>query len=101
MNMKRASWIGVAAWCGLMFGVCGVVTAQPGDKPVVPAKPDLGKAKDAAKDALKGAQPEKKAGAPEGIPADKQAEMEAWMKASTPGEMHAKMAKEIGTWTRW
>ncbi len=102
--MKRTNWLSVAMCCGLMAGLCGVAAAQPADlkpaKPTMPSIPAM-PGKDAIKDAVKGAQPEKKdaapAGMPEMTPAQK-TEMEACMKAGEPGEMHIWLARGVGTW---
>lgn len=101
--MKRTNWLSMAMCCGLIAGVCGVASAQPTDpKPAKPTMPT----KDTIKDAVKGAQPEKKDVTPGAPPAgampemtpEQKAEMEAWMKAGTPGDMHAWLARGVGTW---
>jgi hypothetical protein len=97
--MKRMNLLGVLMCCGVMAGLCGVASAQPADlkpaKPTVPAMPT----KEAVKDAIKGAQPEKKDANPaNAMPAEKQAEMDAWMKAGEPGEMHKWLARGVGNW---
>ena len=82
--MNRTNWLGMAA-CGVMaLGASGAALAQSGDKDLVPAKPAQGK-------------PEivKPKEAP---PTTKPIDPNAWEKAKTPGEMHARLAKEVGTW---
>ena len=102
--MKRTNWLSVAMCCGLVAGLCGVAAAQPADlkpaKPTMPSIPAM-PGKDAIKDAVKGAQPEKKDAAPAGMPEmtlAQKTEMEAWMKAGEPGEMHNWLARGVGTW---
>jgi hypothetical protein len=95
LPMNTMNWLKMVMCCGVMAGVCGVAGAQPVEtKPAMPAMP--------SKDAIKGVQPEKKdaptAAKPPEMPADKQAEMDAWMKASTPGDMHKWLARGAGTW---
>ncbi len=103
--MKRINWLSMAMCCGVMAGMCGVASAQPTDlKPKLPAMPT----KEALKDAVKTAQPEKKdapatpAATPAGMPPEmtpeQKAEMDAWMKAGTPGDMHKWLARGVGTW---
>lgn len=99
--MKRINWLSMAMCCGVMAGMCGVASAQPTDlKPKLPAMPT----KEALKDTLKTTQPEKKdapatpAGMPSEMTPEQKAEMDAWMKAGTPGDMHKWLARGVGTW---
>lgn len=107
--MKRTS----AAWCSaLVMGVLAgsVALAQPGvkekpAKPVTPttpaaATPGTTKVPAAPAAPVKG-QPEI-TGVPEGMQLPEgwtQEDMMACMQASTPGEQHAMLAKEAGTWS--
>ena len=62
-------------------------TTKPAElaKPAQPAKPDVKK-------------PDAQPGTPAGNPAEMQKMMEAWQASATPGEMHAWLAKGVGTW---
>ncbi len=101
--MKRMNMLGVAMCCGVMAGLCGAAAGQPVElKPVQPTRPSM-PGKDSMKDAMKGAQPERQDATPltrkpDEMPAEKKAEMEAYMKAAEPGEMHRMLGKLVGTW---
>lgn len=84
--MKSTKLI-VAACCSSLLLTSGVL-AQ--DKPKMP---DMKEMEKKAKDAL---QPKKEEAQPAGMP--DAAAMEAMMKAMAPGEMHAVLAKQAGTW---
>jgi hypothetical protein len=60
---------------------------KPGDKPAPTAQPPAAKPAD------------KPAGDKPALSAEHQAEMEAWMKAATPGPEHAKLKAVEGNWT--
>lgn len=84
--MKSTKLI-VAACCSSLLLTSGVLAQE---KPKMPAMKEMEKK---AKDAM---QPKKDEAQPAGMP--DAAGMEAMMKAMTPGDMHALMAKRAGTW---
>ncbi len=86
--MNRMNWLKITTCGALALSVSGAAMAQSADKDLVTAKPAQGK-------------PEivkPKETPPATAPTDKAVDPNAWEKAKTPGEMHARMAKEVGTW---
>ncbi len=74
-------------------GMSGVTSAQQTD----PKMPDASKIKDAAKDAMKAAQPETK-DAPAMDPKQMAEMQKAWDEANKLGAEHMDMKKSVGTW---
>lgn len=91
--MKRMTQMRGLLCCLTIAGVSGLAHGQQTE----PKMPDAGKMKDAAKDAMKAAQPEKK-DAPAMTP-EQMAEMQkAWDEAMKLGAEHEKMKKSVGMW---
>lgn len=91
--MKSTKLI-LAACCSSLLLTSGVLAQE---KPKMPDMKELEKkAKELEKKVREDMQPKKDGAQPEGMP--DAAAMEAMMKAMAPGEMHAVLAKQAGTW---
>ncbi len=84
--MKARSFAAVMAVCGLCLGAMAQADKQP--------LKDLNKQVQKGTDAIKkGVQPDKATGQPS------EAEMKAWMEASTPGANHKRLDAFVGEWS--